>query len=802
MRNITIEGTHDYAIFFDDQKIDKYVKGFSVDLGVNGRIGHASIEVLFSEELLRIDYLTDVKIFIKNIFSGKYQQVFDGHLRSRQISMHGSDKTIVFGAKDNLAWLPKIPVPLLFGVDQLLDGITTFRWLAKGINYEKVSSVLTTAGLNLSDKNLREIVDFIFSKIDESTLAKSDGSLESNSIYNHINLKGKVKVLSDIDKTLRQEKIIDVFFQGAVVENTYVLLNGIISQLGYEFYQDIDGIIKIKEPYWHEGIALHHVIDPNIVMSFDENVDWDSMCTRVFVVGGVDTSLFPNTDPRILSYFTPAGVFIGSSPKDGVDNDGFSSSPSEGTFIDKRGIIIENVTPDSPSYVPEKPQISAHANRRLIAQVAEMQAGKPYVWGADGPNSFDCSGLVYYSYTQAGYKLHRKTAQDYYVQSIKIKPSELQVGDLGFTKDIKTGRMDHVGIYCGTKVIGGQLKHLWVDAATYHNKVKVNRVVVREESTARSFWTDFGTLVPVIQAGFRGTTIAVPTGKYHQDLSSLSSLERKYGISVLETRQPLIKFWLGEDMDGEGAYKELAKYSEYLYHINNATSVSASVSLIASPWIRPGMNIWLDPLGINRVYYVNAIRHYGGPQGVFTSLGLTYGRTESEFKHNYKSKGGNGNSIDSNSFTKDRNTITKDYTTTNGGFDYITNSNTEAVKSALKNDLSGFKDKGGSFLAENSYLRKYYGRPFVRRNTWGLNRWDSEFNLAEIQLMLRAELGQLTAEDNNLIRTEEVSKFVTDVVIPHAIKAPKTSVITARKNKLASIMEEADKEISVRYTRG
>ena len=44
-----------------------------------------------------------------------------------------------------------------------------------------------------------------------------------------------------------------------------------------------------------------------------------------------------------------------------------------------------------------------HPVQAQIVKVARHQLGKPYVWGAQGPHSFDCSGLVYYVYK----KVHR-----------------------------------------------------------------------------------------------------------------------------------------------------------------------------------------------------------------------------------------------------------------------------------------------------------------------------------------------------------------------------------------------------------
>lgn len=77
-------------------------------------------------------------------------------------------------------------------------------------------------------------------------------------------------------------------------------------------------------------------------------------------------------------------------------------------------------------------------------RVAMDQLGKPYVWAADGPNSFDCSGLMMYAWARAGVSLpHSSRAQ--YEQGRHVGRSELQPGDLVFFGS----PIHHVGMYIG-----------------------------------------------------------------------------------------------------------------------------------------------------------------------------------------------------------------------------------------------------------------------------------------------------------------------------------------------------------------
>ncbi|WP_445548386.1 MULTISPECIES: C40 family peptidase [unclassified Frankia] len=81
-----------------------------------------------------------------------------------------------------------------------------------------------------------------------------------------------------------------------------------------------------------------------------------------------------------------------------------------------------------------------------LVYLASKQAGKPYVWGAEGPRAFDCSGLVQYIYKQLGRSVPR-TANAQYNASQKISKNARQPGDLIFFG--RPGGIHHVGIYAG-----------------------------------------------------------------------------------------------------------------------------------------------------------------------------------------------------------------------------------------------------------------------------------------------------------------------------------------------------------------
>jgi peptidoglycan DL-endopeptidase CwlO len=78
------------------------------------------------------------------------------------------------------------------------------------------------------------------------------------------------------------------------------------------------------------------------------------------------------------------------------------------------------------------------------ANFACRQAGKPYVWGADGPGSYDCSGLTMTAWAQVGvYLPHNAAAQRQSMQY--VSRANIQIGDLVFYYH----PIHHVAIYVG-----------------------------------------------------------------------------------------------------------------------------------------------------------------------------------------------------------------------------------------------------------------------------------------------------------------------------------------------------------------
>jgi cell wall-associated NlpC family hydrolase len=95
------------------------------------------------------------------------------------------------------------------------------------------------------------------------------------------------------------------------------------------------------------------------------------------------------------------------------------------------------------SYVSQ-PVVTGSGGAKVAVEWAYRELGKPYVWGAAGPDSFDCSGLTQYVWAKAGVYLDHYTGAQWN-EGRHVSRSELQPGDLVFFGS----DLHHVGIYVG-----------------------------------------------------------------------------------------------------------------------------------------------------------------------------------------------------------------------------------------------------------------------------------------------------------------------------------------------------------------
>jgi len=117
--------------------------------------------------------------------------------------------------------------------------------------------------------------------------------------------------------------------------------------------------------------------------------------------------------------------------------------------------------------------VAGGAVRRALAQI-----GKPYVWGGQGPSSFDCSGLVQYAYKGVGIDLPHHTYEQMRVGR-QVEPNQAQAGDLVFSEFSGPGQPEHVQMALGNgQVVEAQQSGVPVKVSPMpHSNVVVKRIV-------------------------------------------------------------------------------------------------------------------------------------------------------------------------------------------------------------------------------------------------------------------------------------------------------------------------------------
>lgn len=92
--------------------------------------------------------------------------------------------------------------------------------------------------------------------------------------------------------------------------------------------------------------------------------------------------------------------------------------------------------------------VAAPPGASRVVQIALNQVGKTYVWGSKGPETFDCSGLMTWSYARIDIPIPQGTAGQW-PKMTPVSQNDLQPGDLIFFTVETPGKIDHVGMLIG-----------------------------------------------------------------------------------------------------------------------------------------------------------------------------------------------------------------------------------------------------------------------------------------------------------------------------------------------------------------
>ncbi len=109
-------------------------------------------------------------------------------------------------------------------------------------------------------------------------------------------------------------------------------------------------------------------------------------------------------------------------------------------------LIVPQLCAQNESMSPRE----AAAARQKMVEYSKQFVGKPYVSGAIGPNSFDCSGLIFTVSRESIGKQLPRTTKAIYNFCDEIDAKEREAGDLVFFKTTSSGEVSHVGLYIGS----------------------------------------------------------------------------------------------------------------------------------------------------------------------------------------------------------------------------------------------------------------------------------------------------------------------------------------------------------------
>lgn len=136
--------------------------------------------------------------------------------------------------------------------------------------------------------------------------------------------------------------------------------------------------------------------------------------------------------------YSPAASNDSSSTSNSASNSGSDNSSSSGSSSSNSSSDSSKSSSSSSSYSGAS-SIPTHGS---VVDYAASRVGCPYVWGASGPSSFDCSGLVMWAYAQIGISLPHYTESLYSCAKARISVDAAQPGDVLY-------RSGHVGISTG-----------------------------------------------------------------------------------------------------------------------------------------------------------------------------------------------------------------------------------------------------------------------------------------------------------------------------------------------------------------
>jgi hypothetical protein len=248
------------------------------------------------------------------------------------------------------------------------------------------------------------------------------------------------------------------------------------------------------------------------------------------------------------------------------------------------------------------------------------------------------------------------------------------------------------------------------------------------------------------QAASKETSVT-ESGKWTNLLKPTQD-ERIHGPAVYDASQPMIKKSTSAAAGGSSdsdIRDALRRFSKFIFNLVRGSLETANMQTIAMPWIMPGFNVWVDPVVLDKIYYVTNVTHMGAKMRAFTNLTMIMGRSTTEFLSNNSNVIG-ARDVDGSTFFF--NTINKKVS----DFGEIPKSEKEyldlrqkisSIYNGDKYDFDIISAMGGS------HLNDLYGKPDVVNLQESTTSTTSsqvakkvDFNLSKVTMTLRRKMSQ------------------------------------------------------------
>lgn len=649
----------DYLVFMDNVRIDHLVRSWNTSHSKDGGSASASVDMIFhlSKEMTDYEFRkhltlkrrqvyeikkaikgrTNLFIFEKNIVSGKFVCVFNGNVSDLYFGSSISKRTVslTISAVGGMAQLMEVDSVLAIPFEEqaLSGGAIAFKLKSRAMDIGSAVSIQNIKTLTMSEMTVSEIVDKTKTMAEKTNMIYRDdyGVSKFNSVID------RVKIYNDIDPDLLKAGIIESGFvtDSMVIESVYVTLAKQMNRLMLEFFEMPSGEIVVKAPYWNAPILYNHII-PDIAIISESSVERpSSKISRIVMQGDVTNSQKSGTTSYNKRFTTPMVSYKES--EDGkpsvarLSNSAYSSSAFDDTLwsdesgnpiwiggktgitaIDGLALAEDNTMQRYLAYhVPTESQISHFGWRaRIISTGSNNSVSPPGIYTGRP------SDMIFAEYLEGPYK-------GFVVAygGIKTLNTTTTVGSMIRSGDV-LGAMyynpeESRSVFFVMVLFPDFMDIIGTESA--EGKVPVSRIFAQPKAVFRDFSTgrSYPTYVDIEQVSI-------------DDFRQPSDIERTYGLRVAEEMQPLIKYNLG--VKDERVLNTLERFAAFRFKTINSSANTMSLTTIPMPWIKPGFNVWVDPAGINEVYYVASVSRTGGAQHQSsTSLQLVMGRPATAF---------------------------------------------------------------------------------------------------------------------------------------------------------------------------